>query len=95
VTPRPAGDPWWLETCDTMEIMRASCSHCRGLPDLPTRDDEQPALARNERVTMFEARFEGRCSECRGGIAPGDSIARAPGGHEGRYVCGECAPWAI
>lgn len=89
---------WWRGECDVMEIMRASCSHCRGLPDLPVseepRDPAPGAGSLIGRPTMFEARFDGRCAECRGVIAPGDLIARLSGGRDGRYACQECAPWA-
>lgn len=78
-----------------MEIMRASCAHCRGLPDLPTRDDEHPERTGSEldagKPAVFAARFTGRCAVCRGSIEPGDLITRL--GTVGRYACQECGPW--
>lgn len=77
-----------------MEIMRASCSHCRGLPDLPPVD-ERPDTAGGSldqgKPVMFEAKFSGKCVECTRAIEPGDLIARL--GVVGRYACSECAPW--
>lgn len=93
-----AGDrdaAWWQGECERMEIMRASCSHCRKLPDLPTRDDDY--RDRSEvpddagKPAVFAARFTGRCAVCGTSIEPGDLITRL--GTVGRYACQECGPW--
>lgn len=86
---RDAG--WWAGECDVMEIMRGSCSHCRKLPDLPVRAEHPERAGRTGvELTVFVARFDGECVECRGIIVKGDTIAQLA---VGRYACEECAPW--
>jgi hypothetical protein len=80
---------WWLGTCDTMEIMRAGCSHCRGLPDLPPLIEERDRSPLPRQGPMA-ARFDGRCRECQGPIVKGDTITPRLGGG---WACEECAPW--
>lgn len=61
--------------CDLTELPVSMCAHCR-----------EQELPKPEPLRWFEARYDGRCANCRRSIEVGDEIAETDDG----YVCRGC-----
>lgn len=66
--------------CERTELLADQCAHCRGLAD------PEPIRTLGRPIT---ARYAGRCRDCRGTYAEGDTVQRVED-DEGSGYLGPC-----